>query len=95
MEKQWKIKKYMKQVSPGAEIFESSDFDIESGENRGLGSDKKQPNLMNFLRKIDQMSIDVMEKYITDHKHLLEVQNKAKITLFEDVYIICEYRRNF
>ena len=94
MEKQSKLNKYLKPVAPGTDIFESSDFDIESGDNRGSLGDKKQPNLMNFLRKIDQLAIDIMEKYVADHKYMLEVAQKNKITLFEDVYIICEYRRN-
>lgn len=94
MEKQCKLNKFLKPVASGADIFESSDFDIESGDNRGSLGDKKQPNLMNFLRKIDQLAIDIMEKYVTDHKFMLDIPQKNKITLFEDVYIICEYRKS-
>lgn len=95
MEKQSKLSHYLKPVASGADIYESSDFDIESGDNRGLlGGDKKQPNLINFLRKTDQQAIDIMENYIADHKYMLDIPRKSKITLFEDVYIICEYWKN-
>ena len=89
MEKQSKLNKFLKPLAAGVDIFESSKFDIESGDNRGSFGDKKQPNLMNFLRKIDQLAIDIMEKYVADHKFMLDLPQRNKITLFEDVYIIC------
>lgn len=82
----------MKPIKPG-EIFDSSDLDLESFENNQGKLDKKQPMLITFLNKFNQPDIEAMEKYIEAHKYLLELPVKSKITLFEDIIIIHEFRK--
>jgi archaellum biogenesis ATPase FlaH len=95
MEKQSKLIKYMKPKTEGGEIFESSDMDIDSMDNKMPGNEKKQTNMINFLRKFDQAALDVMEKYLNDNKYFLELPTKPKISLYEDVVIIVEYWKAF
>jgi hypothetical protein len=66
---------------------------MESIENNQVKSDKWQPNMINFLNKFDQPALEILEKYLADHKYYLELSVKPKITLYEDITIIYEFRK--